>query len=488
MFRPAAHRGLAVVVCLLLVIGCSRTSAPAPEVGRGPVPDAPAPSLDWRTCAGGDCATVNVPVDHADPDGEQLDIALIRTSTARADERIGTLLVNPGGPGGSGVDLARYLLLPEAVTDRFDIVGFDPRGVGASQALDCHDHLRAMYDADPTMADDADREAFLAVSQEFVDDCADRHGDLLEYMGTVEVARDLDLIRQALGDDELNFLGYSYGTVLGQQYARLFPEEVRTMVLDGLVDPSEDGLDGAVAQALAFEEALDRFITWCDERRCVGEDTGSLVDRVIDESDSDPIPSSEGARPATRGVVSLAIAQALYADWMWSDLAFALTEADAGDGTSLVELTDDYLGRIGDDYLGGLEVYFAVGCVDSPWPDDPHVVFDAAASTGERAPRIAEAIVNDYVRCSLWPAEPDPLESIPTDAVDLAPILLVSTTGDPATPHATAVALAASIPNAGLLTHRGEGHTIVGSGDPCVDGAATDYLVTGRLPESDLTC
>lgn len=488
MLRPAAHRGLATVALLLFVIGCSRTSTPPPVANRGPMPEPPVPSLDWRACSGGDCATVTVPVDHADPDGEQLDIALIRTSTARAGDRIGTLLLNPGGPGGSGIEMARYLLLPDAITARFDIVGFDPRGVGASEALDCHEHLQAMYDADPTMDGDDDRKAFLAVSQDFVDDCADRHGDLLDHMGTADVARDLDLIRRALGDDELNFLGYSYGTVIGQQYARLFPDRVRTMVLDGLVDPGEDGLDGAVKQALAFEEALDRFIAWCDERRCVGEATGPLVDRVIDGSGADPIPSSEGARPATRGVVSLAISQALYADWMWGDLAFALIEADAGDGTGLVELADDYLGRIGDDYLGGLEVYFAVGCLDSPWPDDPDVVFDTAAEVAERAPRIAEAIVNDYVRCSIWPAEPDPLEPIPADAVDLAPILLVSTTGDPATPHATAVALAASIPNAGLLTHRGEGHTIVAGGDPCVDEAVADYLVTGRLPEPGLTC
>src|SRR5699024_850079 len=259
------------------------------------------PTADWSACPGGDCAHVTVPLDHDDPAGDTIDIALLRASRADPDERIGSLLLNPGGPGGSGIDLARQLTLPSAITEQFDVIGFDPRGVGASHGLDCHDHLQEMYDADPTLDDDQDRRRLLAISQDFVDDCESRHGDVLDHLGTSNVAQDLDLIRMALGEEQLNYLGYSYGTLIGQQYARLFPERIRAMVLDGVIDPNLGGLDAAARQARGFEDALTSFIAWCDAHDCGGGDTDALVDEAIAAVEKDPVPSSGADRPATRG-------------------------------------------------------------------------------------------------------------------------------------------------------------------------------------------
>lgn len=479
-----------LVAAVVLLSACSGGSdrsptGSAPEV---PVTNAGDATLDWADCVGGECARLIVPLDHDEPDGRTLELALIRTSTADEDRRIGSLLLNPGGPGGSGVAMARYLRLPAEVTDRFDIVGFDPRGVGGSSPLDCHDGLEAMYDADPTMEDDADRRHFLEVSRRFVDLCEERHGDVLDHMGTVEVARDLDLIREALGDEQLNYLGFSYGTAIGQQYARLFPTRVRAMILDGVVDPAQGGLEGAFAQARAFEAALDRFIRRCDDRLCLGDDTEAVIDGVIASAEQRPIEAPGADRPATPGVVQLAITQGLYADWLETELTAALIDAAAGDGTALVALADDYLGRVGDDHPSGFEIYFAVSCLDSVWPRDPDDVFAAAKAAAGVAPRTGEALVNDYVRCALWPADPQPLEPIPGDVEGLAPILLVSTTGDPATPHETAVSLVEKIPGARLLTHEGDGHTVVASGDGCVDGLVGRYLIEARVPEADLLC
>lgn len=475
----------------------SRGAAPVPSDGSAPpstggpteAPNGPAGGeLEWRDCDGPECARVPVPLDHDDPDGETIEIALLRGSRADPERRIGSLLVNPGGPGGSGTDLARYLRLPRSVTERFDIVGFDPRGVGDSTALDCHTHLQEMYDADPTPETDEERRALLEVSQRFTDECEERHGELLDHMGTVSVARDLDLVREALGEERLDYLGYSYGTVIGQQYARLFPERVRTMVLDGVVDPDIGGLDGAAFQAAGFEGALEAFITWCDSTGCAGSDTAAVVDRAIAAVEAGPVPSRRADRPATPGNLFLGIAQALYAEWMWPELGASLQELLDGNGTGIVDLADAYLRREGDDYPGGLEVYFAVSCVDSEWPDDPDDVFAFARKTAETSPRIGEALVNDYVRCAGWPADPQPIEPIPSDIEGLAPILIVSTTGDPATPHGAAIALAESIPGARLLTNRGEGHTIVGNGKTCIDDIVADYLIEERIPDDDPTC
>jgi hypothetical protein len=261
-------------------------------------------------------------------------------------------------------------------------------------------------------------------------------------------------------------------------------------VLDGIIDVTRSGIEGAADQAEGFTGALDRFIEDCDTRGCgLDRPAGDAVDDVIALAEAGPVPAPGADRPATPGVVSLALAYPLYAPVLWPQLARALDDALAGDGTGLVRLADEYLGREADGrYANGFEAYFAVSCLDAAWPDDPDEIFDAAAEIGDDFPRIGEGLVNDYVRCALWPEPPAPLVPVPADIEHLAPVLLVSTTGDPATPHSSGLAVADQIPDSVLVTYDGDGHTIVGQGDPCIDDVVADYLVELVTPPAGLVC
>ncbi len=450
----------------------------------------PTAALEWTGCDGGlECAELAVPVDHARPAGETLTLGLARR-TATGD-RIGSLLVNPGGPGGSATSFVANKNFPAELTERFDIVGFDPRGTGRSEALSCRTHLLDLYDADPTLDDGADKKALLDASTAFVNECATNHGDLLEHLGTVDVARDMEMVRASLGDEQLSYLGYSYGTSIGQQYARLFPTRVRAMVLDGVVDPSSTGIESAVAQAKGFTATLDAFIEDCAANDDCGLDApaGDVIDDVFAASEKAPIPAEKADRPATPGVVTLAVTQAMYSEGLWPTLARGLGQAQAGNADGLVALADSYLKRNPDgSYPSGFEIYFAVSCLDAAWPTDPDAFFDAAASAGAAYPRFGEAVVNDYVRCALWPVPPQPLEAV-TEAVEgLPPIVVISTTGDPATPYQSGVEVAGEIPGAVLVTNEGDRHTIYTQGKPCIDDPVTTYLVALTPPAEDLTC
>ncbi|MEZ5203111.1 MAG: alpha/beta hydrolase [Acidimicrobiales bacterium] len=454
----------------------------------------PAGTIDWEDCAGGfECGTLTVPVDYDDPEAGTIDLGVTRHLADDPDQRIGVLLVNPGGPGGSAIDLAHQLPRAGGLGDRFDIVGFDPRGVGESNPLDCHSHLQELYDADPTVDSPEDRTEILDTSEAFIDECQQKYGDLLPFLGTTDVARDMDEVRKALGEEQINYLGYSYGTSLGQEYARLFPTHVRAMILDGVVDHSPDGITTAEQQAVGFETAFASYVAHCKADGCGfgdrDDDAAAVVDEVIATAERAPIPSASADRPATPGVVSLALAQALYSEQLWSQLSRALRDALDGDGSGLVELADQYLGREGDgSYDTGFEIYFAVSCLDDSWPRDVDDFFDASATAEEETPRFGGAIVIDYVRCALWPADPKPLEPVPADTEGLPPILVVSTTKDPATPYLNGVAVAKQIPGAVLVTNEGEGHTIVFQGKPCIDDIALDYLFDLTTPPAGTTC
>jgi pimeloyl-ACP methyl ester carboxylesterase len=474
--------------------GPTTTAEPSPTTTTAaPMPTTPGErsyDVAWEPCGGGfECGSIDVPVDYDDPDGATIEIGLNRRVADDPDARVGVLLMNPGGPGASGIELVRQFPRAGVLAQRFDLVGFDPRGVGASTPLDCRTHLQAMYDADPTIDEPADEAEIRATSEAFVAECDERHGDLLAHLGTTTVARDIDEVRKALGEEQINYLGYSYGTSIGQEYARLFPTRVRAMILDGLVDHEPDGVATATAQAVGFERALDAYVDNCEQQGCgLGRPARQAVDDVIAAAERAPIPAPGADRPATPGVVSLALAQALYAQVLWGNLSSALRDALDGDGTGLVALADQYLGREGDAYGGGFEVYFAVSCLDEVWPDDPAEFFAAARRAAEVAPTFGEAIVNDYVRCALWPADAEPLAPVPADVEGLGPVLVVSTTNDPATPHENGVAVAEQLPGAVLLTNEGEGHTIVGQGEPCIDDLAFAYLTDLALPPPGTVC
>jgi len=456
----------------------STTTAPA-TTNASPGP----PEIHWTSCGDvAQCALVRVPLDHDRPDGPSTPLAVERVPARKPDERIGALFVNPGGPGGSATELAVGLAaaVPDDIRDRFDIVGFDPRGVGRSAGLSCRDGVQAMYHADPTIDDRADRQQLLRTSRTFVDRCTAGHTALLGHAGTEDAAQDMDLLRQAMGDDQLSYLGYSYGTAIGQVYADRFPQHVRAMVLDGVVDLTKPGIAGAEEQARGFEQALRRFAAACRRQRScpIAADPIGVVDRVTATAEQQPIPAPHEDRAAGPGEIALGLAQALYSRSEWDRLAGAIDDARHGDGNGLVALADEYLG------VADFGTYFAVNCLDARWPDVDGVLA-AAKRAGRASAHFGEAVVDDYVRCSLWPVPPDPVPP-PSRGEHLAPVLVVSTVGDPATPYESGVAVAHHLAHGVLLTYEGDGHTITFSGSSCIDEKVVRYLVE-RTPPADGT-
>lgn len=455
------------------------TSTTATESSTTPTtgPAVPPPGIAWESCDSAECATVALPRDHTDPDGPTIDV-FVRRLPATGD-RIGPLFVNFGGPG-AGTGLIDRFGWPREIRERFDIVGMDPRGVGRSTPLDCGVSPVELYGVDPTIEDDIDAQTLLDVSQRFVDDCEADAGDLLPHLGTRSVARDMDLIRAGMGDEQLSYLGFSYGTSIGQVYADLFPERTRAMVLDGLVDTEPSGIDVAIEQARGFETALANWADACPSRStCSFSDPLEAVDRMLADAE-DGIASSGDARALGPGEAAVGLAYPLYTQTQWGRLDLALGDALDGDGAGMVALADAYA------ELVDFSIYFAVSCLDSTWPRSSTRFLDRAAAAADAAPRFGEAIVNDYVRCALWPVPPDPIG--PIVAADAEPILVVSTTGDPATPYENGVTVAERLASGVLLTYEGEGHTIVFQGSGCVDSIVIAYLVDLAPPDDGTTC
>ena len=463
----------------------STTDGPSPSTtaGEGPEGFTPAP-IEWTDCQFGECARVEVPLDYADPTGEMIEIAVARSPAS--GDRIGSLFVNPGGPGAGGADFATVLgmILPDEITERFDIVGVDPRGVGGSVPIDCGVDPTELYGVDASIDSPEDRAALLEVSAAYVDDCTIKYGDVLPHVGTRDVARDMDSVRAAMGDDQLSFLGFSYGTAIGQVYADLFPNRVRAMILDGVLELGPSGLDLAADQAAGFETALARWVEYCDSAEgceTAGNALG-VVEQVLALAEQPGgIPAPDADRPAGPGEANLGISLALYSQSLWNDLDEALAAAVGGDGSKLVDLADQYIG------LGDFEVYFAVNCLDFSWPTgDPQAFLDAAKATASTAPHFGEALVNDYIRCVDWPVAADPLPA--TSAPGTPPILVISTTGDPATPYEAGVAVADRLESGVLVTNEGDGHTVVSDGKPCIDDIVVAYLVEGVVPADGVVC
>jgi pimeloyl-ACP methyl ester carboxylesterase len=444
--RPSVNR-IVGAVALLLVLASSSASVSgnpssdtsSPTTSGGPSTTVGPKPIAWGECEDNpapiECATVTVPVDYDHPEGDTLEVAIVKVPATKPSERIGSLLVNPGGPGGSGIDLATQNLWPTPVSQRFDIIGFDPRGVGQSTPLDCHRTLEQMYSVDPAPRTAPAVDKLESVSKTFVRGCDAKYGDLLAHLGTRNVARDMDQIRKGLGEDKISYLGYSYGTSIGQVYADLFPTHVRAMVLDGVVKLGQPGIEASAAQGVAFDQALDRFLDDCkaDASCPLGTDPSAVFDRVKAKLKVKPLPTHDGDRTLPIGLFHLGVGQALYAQFMWPQLARALDDADGGDGTALLQLADQYLGRHPDgSFDSGFEIYFSVSCLDWSWPRKPNDYLTAGRAVATKAPRLGEGIVTDYIRCAYWPTPPQPLT--PPEAKGSPLIVVVSTSEDPATP------------------------------------------------------
>ncbi|WP_292830976.1 alpha/beta hydrolase [Microbacterium sp.] len=506
--------GLAVVAAALS--GClyaaippesAATTAPSREPDLSGVPvgfeDFYSQRLDWTSCVGADsasydCAIVTAPLDWADPDAGTIDLAIIRRA-ATSGTALGSLLTNPGGPGASGYDLiagSATFAVSAPVLDAFDVIGFDPRGVGRSTAVTCLDAAAmdaVLYDIP---AEPRDSEGWTAEltqrNRDFVAACEANSGGILPYITTDNSARDMDLLRGVLGDPKLNYLGYSYGTFLGATYAKLFPERVGRLVLDGAIDPSVSGLDVGTTQAVGFESALRAYMA-----DCVGGDdcpfSGTVDEAMADlgtllaSVDASPLPGPDG-RMLGADTLLTGIIAALYAQESWPYLTQALAEALQGTAATAFQLADFYNGRRADGTYSdnSTEAFRAYNCMDYPLDASPADQDAANAKVAAEAPTIAPYWLGVDV-CEVWPYPPTGVrETITADGA--APIVVVGTTNDPATPYAWAVSLAAQLSSGVLITREGEGHTGYNKGNACVDAAVEAYLVAGSVPAADVTC
>ncbi|MGE3660382.1 MAG: alpha/beta hydrolase [Pseudonocardia sp.] len=505
MSRPSA-RWAACTAAALCVLGLA-ACAPAPaEAGTGPVPPGLerfyTQQLTWGPCdafatapadaevygdASLECARLEVPLDYAAPDGRTAQVAVLRHATDQ--RKIGSLVVNPGGPGGSGTQLAAYLAGTFG-DGPFDLVGFDPRGIGASTPkLDCLTdaaalEYRADLDVDPSPAGVAAAEA---ETRDYIAACAQRSGglDVLANSGTRDVARDLDVLRAALGDRKLTYLGYSYGTFIGSTYAEMFPGNVRALVLDGAVDPAQPSDAETVAQLAGFQAAFEVYAADCAKAAdCpLGTDPAAATAAFQDLTRPlviAPVPASAGRTLGYNDAVT-AVISALYDPRSWPGLTDGLADLKRGDGAALLALADAY-------HELDTDVLTIVRCVD----DDRITDRTQAAALYQRLAVAAPfadpgtPVVGALDTCGLWPVPPTSSRHVP-HAEGLPTVLVVSTTGDPATPYAAGVALADAL-DARLLTVEGTRHGAVGLGWSCVDDAAADYLVDLTLPAEGTRC
>jgi pimeloyl-ACP methyl ester carboxylesterase len=499
--KRASRSGSAVSVFALLLAGVAATGIAAPAVAAPGVGQTTPPV--WGNCERfvsdaylpkAQCTTVPVPIDDANPDGAQANLAVIRVP-ARGD-RIGVLLMNPGGPGASAVDLVVSFadtLSDTAITEHFDLVGFDPRGVGHSTPeLRCRtDAERDAWRREP-MVDysPAGVAAIEAISKAFAGKCADRLGKpFLAGVGTASAARDMDAVRAALGEEKINYLGFSYGTELGTAYLERFPERVRTMVLDGAIDPTRDPLESVVEQMAGFQVAFNDYAADCaSSPACpLGTDPAQFVTRyrqLVDPLVAEPAATSDPRGLSYSDALTGTI-NALYTPQYWKYLTSGLLGLQRGDGADdLLLLADDYEGRDDDGRYGsGQDAFNAIRCVDSPTPADPAAWAEVDRQIRQRAPFLSYGQFTGFAPrdlCAFWPVPPtsSPHQASPAQA---GSVVVVSTTHDPATPYQAGVDLARQL-KAPLITYDATQHTAVFDGDACVDDAVTRYLVDQTVP------
>ncbi len=473
-----------------------RTGAAETATGTATETGKAGTTLTWTGCGGGfECAKLGVPLDHGKPDGEQIEISVIRLPAT--GDRIGSILINPGGPGASGIEYARNArsVLSDAVRARFDVVGFDPRGVGESSPVRClsSSELDAFNTLDSSPDSPDEITALEEGARRYAAGCQTRSGKLLPHVGTADAARDMDLLRAALGDERLTYLGKSYGTQLGAVYADLFPKRVRALVLDGAVDPALSPLEMNATQARGFEVALDAFLedcltaAGCPFQGSVKAARGQIAD-LLRRADQHPLANRTGdQRQVSESWTVLGMVTPLYDRQAWPILRRALGEALKGDGTTLLRMADVLIDRHRDGgYSNQSEANSAVNCVDAAFPTTSSAFAAAARDSLHDAPLFGPYIMWGALPCAYWPVKAAPRQKI--DAPGAAPIMVVGTERDPATPYEWAKALAGELSSGVLVDFDGDGHTAYRTGSACVDRLVDDYLIKLAVPKNGVHC
>jgi pimeloyl-ACP methyl ester carboxylesterase len=518
--RRSPRALLVMLAAALGLAGCTSVDGNG-RYGGDPIPGAPAPTtaapaaptispVTFTDCTsvikpqvkdapGGDrpltfgCGKLRVPLDYRDPSRKAIELFLLRVRIAGQQKKIGSLVVNPGGPGASGADAAigLGLSLPTDVLKRFDVVGFDPRGVGLSAPVECvsnavKDKAAAL---DPDATTESAYRAQVALAKEVSTSCLSKYGDDLQHYNTEETARDLDLVRQGVGDAKLTYLGYSYGTRLGSVYAQLFPKKVRALVLDGAVDPKQGLVAGSETQAVGFERAFDQFAGDCKARNAaclIGPDPRAFATRLLAKARQAPIPGGSGGRKATAGHVELAIVSALYDRGDWAELESALADANNGNSSGLFALADRYNQRDAKgNYTNLTDANIAINCADTAEKVPDATVRKTLASWRTKYPLFGSSQALSLLTCQQWTAPREPVPAV--KAAGAPPLLVIGTVHDPATPYASAQVLARTLATAHLLTWQGEGHTAYPK-TPCVTAAVNAYLVSLKIPARNASC
>lgn len=446
---------------------------------------------------GGDglqCARVQVPLDYAHPRGEQIQITVVRRPADDPAQSLGPLVINPGGPGLSAISFMRdaLLLMPPELLRRFELVAFDPRGVGHSTAVDCADDLDPLYGANLTSPDASVRARDVDAVEQLIRGCALRSGSLLRHVDTYSAARDMDRVRAAIGAEKLSYLGFSYGTYLGAVYADLFPQRLRAVVFDGAVDPQRASQGASSTDAIGFEDALSAALLDCSRAPACpftsnGDAEGSF-DTLMEHVSA--VPLEVDGKPFGRTQAELAVVSGLYRGAAgWPDLMTALQKAVEGDGKPLQALHDEYTGRRPDgSYDNETEAHYAINCVDLGGRLTRVAARDAVRGLPKNPPRFRAVSVMFSLPCAFWPVPRVDPPPGPLDAKGAPPILVVGNAADPATPIEGAEALVESLDSATLLRSEGSGHTSFAQGNQCIDDAVVAYFVSVTPPADGTTC
>ncbi|MFF5975334.1 alpha/beta hydrolase [Streptomyces sp. NPDC012769] len=502
----------ALAVGGLVLSGCTDGSgAAAPSRSQSPPAASGAPSaalatyyaqkVTWRDCGVADfqCGTVRVPLDYAKPGGDEVELAVSRSRATGPGKRLGSLLVNPGGPGGSAVGYVQGFAgigYPAPVRARYDVVGVDPRGVARSAPVECltGPQMDAYTQVDVTPDSAAERADLESSFKTFAAACEKRSGKVLPHVSTVEAARDMDIVRAVLGDEKLTYVGASYGTFLGATYAELFPERAGRLVLDGAMDPSLSAEELNREQTAGFQTAVNAFAADCVKKTDCPLGTESVpaalaaLQRFFRETDAKPVPT-DGSRQLGESLATTGVITAMYDEAAWPQLREALTRAMGGEGTALLALADTYYEREADgSYANLMSANAAVNCLDLPPAfSGPAAVEKAVPSFEEASPVFGRNLAWAALNCTYWPT---PATGRPhrITAEGAPPIVVVGTTRDPATPYKWARALADQLSSGVLLTYEGDGHTAYGRGSDCVDTAINTYLLQGTVPKDGKRC
>jgi pimeloyl-ACP methyl ester carboxylesterase len=452
-----------------------------------------APAIAWKGCGENlECGSLAVPRDYDDPTKGTIDLVVERRPARKPDQRIGTLLVDPGGPGAPGTELVEQasFYFSRLLRDRFDIVGWDPRGAGRSAPIDCTDDLDpVLIGFDPTPDSPAAVEKIALISEGFVSGCQARTGPMLPYVSTEATARDMDRIREALGEPKISYFGYSYGSELGATWTTMFPDTVRAAVLDGAIDVNA-GWESRQAQQLAgLELGLTNALDACAaDPGCPfynGGDPMSAYEALAASLDANPLVVDPERPPLNQAVLTWAVVSSLRSSALWDDLYAALADASKGDGHRLYGLYDEYVERNRDGTFSNLfESFVSIGCVDDNGPRDP-AQFPAIQARLQRiAPHFFFATGYNYI-CGSWPARSAPRQTV--TATGAGPVLVVGTTGDPITPLEGSRRLTDDLEDGHLLTVEGDHHTGYGL-NTCSTSTVDSYLVDLKVPIEGLVC